>query len=346
MLARRLARRGISVSGGALAILLGQDLALASVPISLLSSTIKQSLGPESKTDIGDIAFSPDGRIAAIAVSKWPDKMYSRFVQKGPDSPVFARKEEIRIVDAETWALKRTLELERFSNPQSLAFSPDGKTLAFGGTSGRVVGGAYVKFWDLEQQKFRAEPKLEPPSMTSRGNGGVLHLTFSPDGKILAAGDHYGSVRLFDAATGEVKQVWNPAHVGGVRGIAFSRDGHLLVSGGQDKTVKLWNVHTRTLWWTPEGNNGVVAAVALSPDGTLMATGGYIKEDDKYLPEVILWDTPSWKPKQTFTDQTGFVRTLAFSPDGKVLAVGSGKGGDPKKDGGKATGEIRLIRLE
>jgi WD40 repeat protein len=301
---------------------------------------LKQALGAERKTDIHDIAFSPDRKTAAIAVSKWPEKMYSRYVQRAGDPPAPGKSREIRIVDAETWALKRTVTVDNGSL-QALVFSPDGKTLAFGGSSVRVVGGAYVKLWDVPNEKLKGGTKFEPPSVLSRGDGGVWQLTFSPDGTVLAAGDARGRLRLFDARTGEVKQVWDPAHSGPVRGVAFCPGERLLVSVG-DKAVKLWDVPTRTLWWTPEGNQGVFAALAFSPDGTLMATGGNVKEGDKYRAEVILWETSNWKPKQTLPDQTVFINTLAFSPDGKTLAIGSGR----NQTTAKATGEIKLVPVE
>jgi WD40 repeat protein len=133
------------------------------------------------------------------------------------------------------------------------------------------------------------------------------------------------------------------AHSGIVRAIAFSLDGKTLVSGSQDKTVKVWEVQTRKLRHTLEGNKGLVDAVAFSPDGRLLATGGTVKEDGKYLAEVILWDARTVEPKQTFPVQNAFVHTLAFSPDGKTLAVGGGRHLD---DAAKTTGELRLLPLE
>ncbi len=118
------------------------------------------------------------------------------------------------------------------------------------------------------------------------------------------------------------------------------------MSISEDKTLKFWDVGSRTLWSTPSGNKGVLNAVAFSPAGTLLATAGTMKENDKNLPEVILWDATSWRLKETLPDQMVFVYALAFSPDGKTLAIGGGKRGDLEKDGGKVTGEIKLLPME
>ena len=222
---------------------------------------LKQSLGTE-KASVSDIAFSPDGKTVVMVVFKFPEKMYSRWVEKAGEPPPDHGKQEVRIVDAATGALKRTVPKE--GAVQSLAFSPDGKTLAFGGNSDRVVGGSYVKLWDVQSEKTKGGTRFAAKTVMAVRDGGADNLTYSPDGKLLAAGDRHGAVRLFDAQTGEVKQVLE-AHRGVVRGIAFLRDGQTLVSGSEDKTVKLWDVQTGRLRRTLRRHRGGRSRCRLLP---------------------------------------------------------------------------------
>jgi WD40 repeat protein len=80
----------------------------------------------------------------------------------------------------------------------------------------------------------------------------------------------------------------------------------------------------------------------------LLATGGsFEQEKDKWRAEVILWDAKNGEMKQTLSTDLSVpgVLSLAFSSDGKTLAVAGGLVGDAK-DGGKSSGEMRLITLK
>jgi WD40 repeat protein len=254
----------------------------------------------------------------------------------------------VRLVDAETWELKDKLDLD--GSVMALAFSPDGKRLALGGGSYLAENGSFVQLWDVEKKKRiggtkeqQPEPKAAP-ELGQANKGHVTCLAFSPDGRVLAAGDRDAKIRLFDGQTGKAKAVLDD-HSDPVDGIAFSPDGKTLVSGSEDKTVKLWNMPEGKLRRTLKGNKGSIMAIAVSPDGSLLATAGGVKEDDRSIVEVILWDAKTGELKQTLPDQTVPAYTLAFSPDGTTLAIGGGDGGE-LKDGGRTTGQLRLWRLD
>jgi len=112
---------------------------------------------------------------------------------------------------------------------KSIAFSPDGKTLA-AGTAQRTV-----KLWDVA---------IGQEVCTLSGHGlEVWGVAFSPDGKTLASGSLDHTVKLWDAATGqEVRTLSGHTHF--VYSVAFSPDGKTLASGSRDGMIKLWDVAT------------------------------------------------------------------------------------------------------
>jgi WD40 repeat protein len=249
-------------------------------------------------------------------------------------------------MDAEKWELKRNVDSDSFNGRlvYAVAFSPDGKTLAMGGASPRVKGGCFLKLWDVQKDKLIGGTKETKQDEVGSDLGEAVNsLSFSPDGKLLAAACMDGKLRLFDGRTGELKKVWDDDSARWW--VVFSPDGKTLVSQSGDKTVKVWDVETAKVRRTLQGNKAWVMAAAFSPDGKLFATGGIVRENDKVTGgEVILWDAQTGDLKHTLPRQTLPVSTLSFSPDGKTLAVAGGTSGD-LKDGGKTTGEIKLFPL-
>ncbi len=293
-----------------------------------------RSLGEEKDTYIAAIAFSADGKTAAVSTSK-------HILPKPPEAPV-TFETEIRVLDAQTWALKH--KVKEFAS--ALAFSPDGTRLALGGRSRLAEDAAFVRLWDVQKQKLIGG--------TEGGSYRVHCLAFASDGKQLAAGDENGAVRLFDGLTGALRRDFEghgPLRSGGeqcVTGVGFGPDGKTLVSGSMDKSVKLWDVAAGKLLGSLEASKGPVSAFAFSRDGQLLATAGGAGEDGKSV-EVLLWDAKTWKLKKVCPDQTMHVNSLAFSPDGSTLAIGAGDGFNSKVNTetgrAKTPGELRLWTL-
>ena len=145
--------------------------------------------------------------------------------------------------------------------------------------------------------------------------GGVLCITFSPDGKFLATGDNNGEIRLWQIADWQLIFTLQ-AHKRWLHSIAFSPDGNTIASGSEDQTVKLWDINTGQCLLTLQAHKSWVHSVAFSPNGNTIASGS---EDQT----IKLWDINSGQCLHTFQGHSNWLRSVAFSPDGKTIASGS-----------------------
>ena len=114
-------------------------------------------------------------------------------------------------------------------------------------------------------------------------------MAFSPDGRRIVSGGVDGTVRVWDATTGEPIGAPLSGHATTVASVAFSPDGRHIVSGSADKTLRVWDAGTGQQVGPPlAGHTHTVKSVAFSPDGTRIASAS---ED----PTVRLWPgPPAW----------------------------------------------------
>ena len=182
----------------------------------------------------------------------------------------------------------------------SVAFSPDGQTLASSG-------------WDDKIRLWNTETKQHEITLIEQVD--IMAVAFSPDGQTLASGNWNAVVRLWDPSTGEIKRTL-VGHTDGVESVAFSPDGATLASSSADRTIRLWDPSTGELKRTLTGQ-GRMRSVAFSPDGRLLASGS---SDHT----IQLWNPDTGKLIRTLVGHTDWVEGLAFSPDGNTLASGGG----------------------
>jgi WD40 repeat protein len=215
----------------------------------------------------------------------------------------------------------------------TIAYTPDGKTLAAGLSDGTIA------LWDVAGGRV---------SMVLQGyTQRVSSLAISPDGKHLAAGGLDGVITLWDPTTGAKENGFAYGHGGEVTSLAFSPRGTTLASGGKDTTVRLWNVAALQEFAVLHGHRSPVSCVAFSPDGHTLASSGHdgtlrfwdiANRREKAVvnghtvkvgksreeTQVIDGETISRRvavPGET-EDLGVAINCLAYSPDGKTLATG------------------------
>jgi len=238
---------------------------------------------------------------------------------------------------------------------QSLAFTPDGKSIVSAGDD------KVIRIWDLQAEKTvrKIRGEIRPGPV-----GAIYAMALSPDGRRLAVGGYMhsscpgrcGEIRLYDFETG-VLEVLLRGHRHVVQRLAFSADSKFLVSGSSDFEAIIWDVESGLLHQRLRHRIDVIAA-AFTPDGknvvtavgeTLMlwrvSDGAFLKEMPGHRSslfsldvsrdgtiasadhggEIHLWDAATGEPKKVLLRQGHDIGWVRFSPDGKRLLVTSGR---------------------
>jgi WD40 repeat protein len=236
---------------------------------------------------VWDAAFSPDGRWVAYVFDNPTNTMRGYVV--------------------EVSSKKQVASLLGDGTAYSVAFSPNGTRLVLGGIDGSQNGIIWVydtSTWEMVN------------SFSVKGQN-VLALVFSPDGSILYSGGTDGSIRAWSMSDG--KLLAHFSYGPQADSIALSPDGELLASvycsqsdpnGCTTGGVAIWRAADGKMLTSIDD---VANAVAFSPDGGLLATGGGTNDSFLRFRYTATWYAVGESP--------AMVEQLAFSPDGRLLAT-------------------------
>jgi RNA polymerase sigma factor (sigma-70 family) len=234
------------------------------------------------------LAVAPDGNTVAAANSERKIRLWD----------LKARKAAGEIAVASSWV-------------RDLAFSPDGKTLAWCGTSPSPTQPSEgIRLWDRETGKLR----LHLPGHRA---GRCYGLSFSRDGRRLASSGYDNAVKVWDTGTGKELQSF-AGHSDTPWSVAFAPDGLSVASGSADGSVRLWDVLGGTERLpNPAGELAAIQALRVAPDGKTILTAARNRV-------VRCWDLADGRPRETFPLPGQDVEGVAFSPDATAVAVGRG----------------------
>ncbi|MEG4014065.1 MULTISPECIES: serine/threonine-protein kinase [unclassified Microcoleus] len=230
------------------------------------------------------------------------------------------RKQRVLPARAPTWRCVHTL-VGHSNAVTSVAFSPDGATLASGSED------KTIEIWKLEAGKRWY-------TLTGHSDW-VTCVAFSPDGATLASGGRDKTIQIWDLNKGK----WWYAlrgHEDRVYAVAFSRDGQVLASGSRDKTVQLWNLNKGRPMSVLTGHAGGVEAVAFSLGGEFLASGSRDKT-------VQLWDWRNGRSICTLAEHGDWVRAIAFAGTPPSSLAGQTPPSPPLLRGGVGEGSSVLV---
>jgi WD40 repeat protein len=165
----------------------------------------------------------------------------------------------------------------------------------------------------------------------------IFTLTWSPNGKYIAAGTADGMVQIWDAGGGRAPVIYH-GHTAEVETLTWSPDSKYIASGSADGTVQVWNAATRQTLFTYRGHSGAVNSVAWQP-GSRLAAGQYARiasgGADSTAQIWSLGQIDSSNPVQSISLQgetliyrghSAQVLSVVWSPDGQKVASGSEDG--------------------
>ena len=283
--------------------------------------------------EIWSVVFSPDGQTIASVCDDYAIRLWD--VKTGKCRSILKNHSFVEIEPQPLWDAKF-----------SLAFSPDGQTIAssaadsnillwsiqtgaclstlkgHSGTINKIVfspdghmivsasSDSTARLWDAQTKDHSDEP---------RGHSSTLmEVIFSPDGLMAASRSNFGTVALWDTKTGGncamLKHNDKPFTA------AFSSDGQMLASGYLTGTVCLWNIESgklRNLFKGPRNSaTDAIEEILFSPDGQALIT---VYRGNR----VRLWDVRTEKARWMHKSISKQDVKVKFSPDGQTAAPGS-----------------------
>jgi WD40 repeat protein len=294
----------------------------------ILTGTELRVAGSDCDNDaLHCVAFSPDGATIALGSRDGTLQLFSATTstQKhalevhdgrpvlslafSPDSKSIVscdRSRSARIWDVTT-GIEKLSFTETVTQVGTVAYSPDGKSIAIGCRTGSKTG--TIRIWD-------ANTEVAAPHIAEGHQAHINSVAFSFDGLLVASGSDDGTMRIWDAGTGTERHVVEVENT--VVSIAFSPDNRTVVCGHSNGTVQVWDAASGQKKPAMMGKHAhAVYSVAFSSDGKSIASYSFGEGTAR------VWDAETGAQQHVLThpDDIGGdgPKIIAFSVDSKLI---------------------------
>jgi len=321
-----------------LAVLPTQTMAQATAtgPVSTLLPTHATPLlvFKQHQQTVHAVAWSPDGKLVASGAS---DRQVLTWNLNGQ---VQVRQKQNAVVHAVTWS----------PDSQHLAAASGNQVLFLNAQSAMVEARAAhthratvtALAWSPQQQMLVSAgldklavvwntQTFQPLTLFRQHTAGILAATWAADGQTVGSSSQGGVVRIWQGASGQQVHGFFFDGTISMNALAFEPAGRRLAAGGMDGVLRIWpdgqacqqmgngNMQGQCLDKPQHlmGHRAAIRALAWSPDGRLLASGG-----DEGL--LLFWSPARSQTPLFKLQQSGPVLALSWSPDSKQIAVASG----------------------
>jgi WD40 repeat protein/RNase P subunit RPR2 len=320
----------------------------AEPPLAPSSTTKKQPIHPKRKrktskpqqplvlkkrlkghTDwVTSVAFSPDGKWLASGSDDKKIKIWDLATGDclrelpghwGEIYTVAVTPDGRRILSGSTdttvrvWDVESGRELMKLEGHTSDIWS----VVALKGSQRAVSGGfdRTIRIWDLTSGEC-----VKTLRCGALKEDDIFCCTVDVNETQVLTGHRDGSLRFWDLETGAHKADLT-GHMNTVYSVKILRNGPMAISGSDDGTIRFWDLDAGTCVGTLEGHQGGVYAMDTSPNGTIIASAGYMDSNTR------IWDLNSATCLQAieYTGK-GSPTAVGFDPTGSRLVVGTDEG--------------------
>ena len=265
---------------------------------------------------VNSVAFSPDGKTLAGGETQ------------GSTTTDIVWTHLVRLWDVDTGQAKAAFE-GHTDRVTSVAFAPDGKTLASASFD------QTVRLWDVDSATLKNTLQGHTHEVSS--------VAFAPDGKILASAGFDRTVRVWDADSGTLKNTLQ-GHTHEVLSVAFAPDGKILASASEDGTILLWDMSP---YITPSTPTAIELSPPLPTQTALLANFPNPFNPDTYIPYQL--HSPAQVRLSIYDVRGALVRDLdlGYRAAGQYLTSASAARWDGRDHRGeRVSSGVYLYRLQ